>query len=117
MDDKVKFLNKPKNWYTNHSIIHNIFKKNTILHKCFIPKKYFDRTNIICKNNINDKKGIEIDFVKINENGVIDLIELTNTMTIDKKNNLLDTKQLLILNGLFVDKLCIIDSNTINTIS
>jgi hypothetical protein len=114
--------NRPKEWYNSHTILHTIFETNTILQNCFIPKKYFDRTNIICKNKIcEEEKGIEIDYVKISENGTIDLIDFTNNVDFtieenkEKIDNMLDIKKLLILNNLRVGNLYMV-GDTIKTI-
>ena len=72
--------------------------------------------NIICKYKIcDDIKGIEIDYIKICENGTIDLIYLTNNMDLTKNknqiviDNMLDIKKLLILNNLRVGKLYLLN--------
>ena len=110
---KYKKIYKPTHWYDNHSIIHTIFKPNTILHKCYIPKKFFDRTNMICDSN-----SIKLDYVKIKDNGFIDIIEYTyhdNKEQYNKKiQTLLSIKILLTLNGLHVNKLYILDLDTKN---
>lgn len=108
---KYKIIYKPKQWYYSHSIIHNIFTPNTILNKCYIPKKFLDRTNIIC-----DMKDIKLDYVKINDNGYIEIIEYADYDTEEqynkKKESLLSIKNLLTLYGLHVKKLYILDHET-----
>lgn len=111
--EPYKIIYKPKQWYYSHSIIHNIFTPNTILNKCYIPKKFFDRTNIAC-----EMKDIKLDYVKINDNGFIDIIEYADYDTEEqynkKRDSLLSIKKLLTLNGLHVNKLYILDNKTQN---
>jgi len=109
--EPYKIIYKPKQWYYSHSIIHNIFTPNTILNKCYIPKKFLDRTNIIY-----DMKDIKLDYVKINNNGYIEIIEYADYDTEEqynkKKETLLSIKKLLTLYGLHVKKLYILDHET-----
>ena len=111
--EPYKIIYKPKQWYYDHSIIHSIFTPNTILNNCYIPKKFFDRTNIRC-----DSTSIKLDYVKIKDNGFIDIIEYINDNTEDQynktKDRLLSIKKLLTLNGLHVNNLYILDNKTQN---
>jgi len=103
----LNVFKEPKGWYKSQPDLNHIFENKQIINKCFIPKTYMDKENIPCGN----KTGTELDFVLINSDNSITLVEMKAGKDFDTKkskgevDSLMNIKILLEKNGITVNEL------------